>query len=334
MSYAGDRFGIRGSIGLRPACVHAGRALGGRRAVGLVARHLRVVAARVALLDARGVRGSVRGDVGLACLEVVRHCQLSFRSFAMLGAAVEPFEEALDLVPDLTAAGEAAPVRPDQPHQRVALVDRHEPVIAGAARAVHEQRLDVGLQLAEHGVSLLQLGPGSQLELRLGRTHRARVEGDHALRRGVVVEERHVDRDVQLVPQPVVELEVRQSQAPVGHQPVVVPGRRRRGRTAGCTAGTCSAARAWRGRAGAGGRRGSERCTGRSAPAPPPPRRQAGGPGGRAWSRRPCSPRRSSRHAGVGVSATFTSPASSTSNGTGSRWSSWSSTHRPARIAS
>src|SRR4051794_22593459 len=49
-------------------------------------------------------------------------------------------EEAVDALPGLLAAVEALPVRPYQPDQRVAGVDRHE---VGAGVAVDEERLDV-----------------------------------------------------------------------------------------------------------------------------------------------------------------------------------------------
>ena len=49
-------------------------------------------------------------------------------------APVELVEERADLLPHLRAAGQPAPARADQPDERVALVDRHEPV-ARARRA-------------------------------------------------------------------------------------------------------------------------------------------------------------------------------------------------------
>src|SRR6187397_2838515 len=65
-----------------------------------------------------------------------------------LRPVVELLEELPELVPDLPPAGEPPPAGPDQAHQRKALVDRDQPLIAGAPRPVHEQRLHVGLQLA------------------------------------------------------------------------------------------------------------------------------------------------------------------------------------------
>src|SRR5688500_20147738 len=64
-------------------------------------------------------------------------------------APVELLEEPRYPFPDLGAAGEAAPARADQSDERVAVVDRHDPVPARAAHAVHEQRLDVGLERRE-----------------------------------------------------------------------------------------------------------------------------------------------------------------------------------------
>src|SRR4051794_30899721 len=67
---------------------------------------------------------------------------------------VEAGEEPPDHVPDLGAPGQAAPMGPDQADQLVTLVDRGEVGVAGPARPVHQQGLDVGLERAEDGVVL------------------------------------------------------------------------------------------------------------------------------------------------------------------------------------
>src|SRR4051794_40442370 len=137
--------------------------------------------------------------------------------------AVEILVEAADRLPHLTAAGEAAPARADQPDERVAVVDRDEEVLPGAARAIDQQRLDVRHERVQHGVARLELLPRLEGQQRLRRAHRTRVEGADAVRRGVVEEERHVDGQPQLLPQQVVEREAVEPQPALRHQPVV-PG--------------------------------------------------------------------------------------------------------------
>src|SRR5437763_10302315 len=134
---------------------------------------------------------------------------------------VELIEETLQLLPQLPAAGESAPMGAHQPDERVAVVDRHEPVRAGAARTVHEQCLDVGRHRGEYRVGPFDLRPGVELELRLRRTHRARVVSDHAAGIRVMEEERHVNRNAQPLPLEVGELELQETEPPLWHQPVL-----------------------------------------------------------------------------------------------------------------
>src|SRR5207244_6576990 len=103
-------------------------------------------------------------------------------------------EEALDLLPDLGAAGEAAPAHAHQAYQPVALVDGNDEVLARVADPVDQQRLHVGLELGQDRVGSLQLAPGVEAELGLGGAGRARVEGHHAARRRAVREEGEADR--------------------------------------------------------------------------------------------------------------------------------------------
>src|SRR4051794_26686512 len=62
------------------------------------------------------------------------------------GAATEFREEPADLVPQLRAPRQAAPAGADDADEAVTLVDRHPVVLADAAHAVDQQRLDLGLQ--------------------------------------------------------------------------------------------------------------------------------------------------------------------------------------------
>src|SRR4051812_24475674 len=139
----------------------------------------------------------------------------------LLRASRQPLEEALDLLPDLAAAGEAPPAHADQSYQRVAVLDRHEEVVPRTARAVHEERLHVRLELAQHGVRALDLLPRVEVEQRLGRAGGARVVRDDSSRVRAGGEERHLDRDPQLLPRHVVELEAGQAKPPVGDEPVM-----------------------------------------------------------------------------------------------------------------
>ena len=225
-------------------------------------------------------------------------------------AAVEPLEEARRSPP----RPRVPPVSPRQrvrirPDERVAVVDRDEPVLARAARAVHEQRLDVGLSSREHRVRRLQLAstPRARAATR-SRPSGSGSSATHAPGRGAAEEERHVDRDPQLVPGDVVELEAVEPQPAVGDQPVVAAAGRVAVEQQRCTAGRRTAARASPGRAGGGARRRSARCTGRSAPATPTRSR-------RGAARQAAEPRAGERGAPVmrsgapPASATFTRPA-------------------------
>src|SRR5919109_1912077 len=82
-----------------------------------------------------------------------------------LSVTPPPFvEELVDLRPNLVPATEAAPVRADQPDELVAAVDGQDPVLAPAARAVDEQRFDVGLKLLEHGIDRDEVVPCVEVE--------------------------------------------------------------------------------------------------------------------------------------------------------------------------
>src|SRR5437764_14272661 len=72
-------------------------------------------------------------------------------------ASVERFEEPVDLEPDILAAGEPAPPRPNDRHEAVAILDRDEPVPPSSLDAVDEQRLDIRLHRREHRSGRLDL---------------------------------------------------------------------------------------------------------------------------------------------------------------------------------
>ena len=190
--------------------------------VGLVPGLALVVAVRVALLDALTCEGASGLHVGLA------RAQLAIVGLrCRRGPASAPSsssKNAPDLAPDLLAAAEPAPARADQRRRGVALVDRHEPLPARAARAVDEQRLDVGLHAREHRVARLELVPGRAARAatpsRPSGSGSRRPPGPPAR---AVEEERHVDRDPQLAPRRVVQREAVEPQPAVGHQPECPP---------------------------------------------------------------------------------------------------------------
>ena len=132
-----------------------------------------------------------------------------------------------------------------------------------------------GCSSPQHRVLRLQLGPGAQLQQRLRRAHRARVVGDDAA--GAASRRRRTPCRRGCGARPTARRRARSRPGAAAGRGRACsgPGPPLRGRRAGCTGGTCSAARAWRGRADGGARRGSARCTGRSAPARRPTRRPA-----------------------------------------------------------
>ena len=79
----------------------------------------------------------------------------------------------------------------------------------GLAQAVHDQRLDLRLELASTGFSGDQLVPRREVQLALGRAGRARIQRDDPARGAAREEEREADRDLELRPQVVVEREDR-----------------------------------------------------------------------------------------------------------------------------
>jgi hypothetical protein len=78
-------------------------------------------------------------------------------------------------------------VHPDQADELVAAVDGNDPVVVRAAGAIDEQGLDIGLHLLEHGVPRDDLVPRVELEQRLRRPGRRRVERDDSIRRDVIM---------------------------------------------------------------------------------------------------------------------------------------------------
>jgi len=107
----------------------------------------------------------------------------------------------------------------DEPHQAVAFVDRDQEVVPGIAHPVDQQRLDVRRQLRQHRVALFQVRPGFQVQQRLRRTHRPRIERRHAPGCRVIGEERHVHRDAQALPLRIRHIKAREVQAAGRYQP-------------------------------------------------------------------------------------------------------------------
>ena len=88
-------------------------------------------------------------------------------------------EEAVDLLPDLLAAGEAAPVRAEDAHEAEALVNGST-IIARAGETVDEQGFDIGLKLIEHRVARDDGIPVLEVERRLHGAAGAGILGDDA----------------------------------------------------------------------------------------------------------------------------------------------------------
>src|SRR3954451_10124332 len=78
---------------------------------------------------------------------------------------VELLEEPPDLHPHVAPAGQPPPVRADHADERVAVLDRHDPVATRAERAIHQQALDVLLERAQQRVGRDQPLPRVELEL-------------------------------------------------------------------------------------------------------------------------------------------------------------------------
>src|SRR6185437_4995740 len=107
-------------------------------------------------------------------------------------------EEGADLLPDLAASSQAAPVPADAADQRVAGVDRDPVVLVDPAPAADEERLGIVLQAAragEAGVLGLDACPGVERQEGLRGPRRARVHGHDALVARASEEERELDRD-------------------------------------------------------------------------------------------------------------------------------------------
>src|SRR3954465_13056567 len=69
---------------------------------------------------------------------------------------LEAVEEPPHLLPHLAAPREPLPGGADHGHEAVTLVDGDDEMLAGAAGAVDQKCLDVGLHLAQHGIGLLE----------------------------------------------------------------------------------------------------------------------------------------------------------------------------------
>src|SRR6266568_1820881 len=123
---------------------------------------------------------------------------------ARLGPAVEPL-----------------PVHPELADQRVAHVDRDQEHLV----LMHEDGLGVRRQLAQQRVFGGEPVPGLQVELALGHPARARIARHHPAQRRVEEEERHRDRDLQLVPVRAVQRPAWVVADPLGHRLVPAPRR-------------------------------------------------------------------------------------------------------------
>src|SRR5437762_813244 len=75
-----------------------------------------------------------------------------------------PREEVGDVLPCLLPTVEARPMHPNPSDQLVADVDRHEITLVGLTGSAHDQRLDVGRQLARKRAGICHRVPGREVE--------------------------------------------------------------------------------------------------------------------------------------------------------------------------
>src|SRR5579871_5847162 len=71
--------------------------------------------------------------------------------------ALQVGEERIDGLPDVAAAGEAAPLGADDADKAIAFVDRDDVAVAAGADVIDDEGFDVGLHVAE------ELAAGSEL---------------------------------------------------------------------------------------------------------------------------------------------------------------------------
>src|SRR6266487_767976 len=133
----------------------------------------------------------------------------------------QPGQERGQRLAGLGPAVEPLPVHPELADQRVAHVDRDQEHLV----LMHEDGLGVRRQLAEQRVRGGEPVPGLQVELALGHPARARVARHHPAQRRVEEEERHRDRDLQLVPVGAGQRPGRVVADPLGHRLIPAPGR-------------------------------------------------------------------------------------------------------------
>ena len=113
-----------------------------------------------------------------------------------------------------------APVGLDQPHERVAAIDRRDREGGRVREPVDDQRLGVGLEVLQHRVEPDQPAPRGEVQLALGRPGRARVHRHHAVGRAAAQEEGQADRQLEAGPELVGQVEALQPQRAHAHRAV------------------------------------------------------------------------------------------------------------------
>src|SRR5690349_8939198 len=135
--------------------------------------------------------------------------------------APQPGQELIQRLASLGPAVEPLPVHAELADQRIAHVDRDQEDLV----LMHEDGLGVRRQLAQQRVFGSEPVPGFQVELALGHPARARVARHHPAQGRVEEEERHRDRDLQLVPVGAGQRPGRVVTDPLGHRLVPAPRR-------------------------------------------------------------------------------------------------------------
>ncbi len=125
----------------------------------------------------------------------------------------QPCEEPVDEVACLCAAIESPPQQPKTADELVAGIDGHQEglrVGCGIVGHADQQSFDVVGDQAHPRITARR-GPRRHVQFGLGGAGRARVEGDSAVQSGVAEEERDANRNLQRLPLPPPEPEVREA---------------------------------------------------------------------------------------------------------------------------
>src|SRR5579884_498233 len=109
-------------------------------------------------------------------------------------------KKALHFLPDLGAAGETAPARPNQPGQAVAFIDRRTVRPSIAAQAIYDQRFHIRFEFRQARIVRYQLLPDFRRRRGLRYSRRTGIERDDSSRLRAMKEKRQPYRNPQALP--------------------------------------------------------------------------------------------------------------------------------------